>query len=42
VSQYKFTVLKIMSRKNFCEFREFLLKGLTPLNSNQIQKQFTF
>jgi hypothetical protein len=30
VSQPKFTVLKIMPRKNFGEFMEILSKGLNP------------
>jgi hypothetical protein len=40
VSQSKFTVLKIMLRKIFCEFMGFFPKGLNPLkfkpNSNLI------
>jgi hypothetical protein len=30
MSQSKFTYLKIMERKNFGEFIEFVLKGLDP------------
>jgi hypothetical protein len=41
VSQSKFTILKIMSRKIFGKSMEFFLKGLSPfLNSNQIQLCF--
>jgi hypothetical protein len=39
VSQSKFTVLKIISRKNFSEFMDFFPKGLNPF---KIQVRFTF
>jgi hypothetical protein len=39
VSQSKFTVLKIMLRKNFGEFMEIFLKGLNPF---KIQTKFKF
>jgi hypothetical protein len=31
VGQYKFTLWKTLSRKNFSEFIRFSLKGLNPL-----------
>jgi hypothetical protein len=41
VSQYKVTVSKMMPRKIFGEFMEFLQKGLNSFkNLNQIQMQF--
>jgi hypothetical protein len=36
VSQSKFTVLNIMSRKIFGEFMEFFLKGLNPFKIQTI------
>jgi hypothetical protein len=39
VSQYKFIVLKIMSRKIFGEFMEIFLKGLSLF---KIQSNFNF
>jgi hypothetical protein len=39
MSQSKFTVLKIMPRKNFGEFMKILSKGLNPF---KIQANLTF
>jgi hypothetical protein len=37
MSEYKFTVLKILSRKIFDEFMGFYPKGFNPLKLKQIQ-----